>query len=87
MVELGDPGRIGLTLDDLTDDHDWSVVHPPAITQQLGRAALNQGVEGLLVPAASLVDSNLVILVDNLLPTSEMNIVDWIDPKLYVDRS
>jgi hypothetical protein len=79
--------RLGLTFEDLTEDLDWSVLHPPTITQELALAALDQGIEGLLVPAASLVDDNLVILIDNLLTASRIETVSFIDPKLYVDWS
>jgi RES domain-containing protein len=87
VLDLRDVGRLGLTPEDLTKDQDWSAPHAPAITQQLALAALQQGVEGLLVPAASLVDDNLVILIDNLSATSRIEIVSYIDPNLYVDLS
>ena len=85
VVDLRDVSRLGLTLKDLTEDQDWSVPHAPTITQQLALAALQRGIEGLLVPAASLVDDNLVILVDNLAPSSTIDVVSYVDPKLYVD--
>jgi hypothetical protein len=87
VIDVRDPVALGLTLGDLTDDYDWSVPHPPTLTQQVGFSAFDQGIEGLLVPSASLVDSNLVILIDNLLPASALEIADWIDPKLYVPHS
>jgi hypothetical protein len=87
VVDLRDISRLGVTSDDLTEDRDWSVPHAPTITQKLSLAALEQGIEALVVPSASLVDDNLVILVDNLLPASKIEIVSWIDPKLYVDRT
>jgi RES domain-containing protein len=86
VIDLRDVTRLTLTLEDLTADQDWSVPHPPALTQQLAQAALAQGVEGMLVPATSLVDSNLVILIDNLLRGSVIAVDSYIDPKLYVDR-
>jgi RES domain-containing protein len=86
VLDLRDVSRTGLTFADLTEDQDWSRPHAPSITQQLAHAALQQGVEGLLVPAASLVDDNLVVLIDNLLPSSSIDVLSWIDPKLYVDR-
>lgn len=87
VLDLRDASRLGLIQDDLTADQDWSVPHPPSITQQLAHAAMEQGVEGLLVPAASLVDNNLVILSDNLLPASAITVDSYVNPRLYVDRS
>jgi hypothetical protein len=86
VLDLRNAARLGLTMDDLTEDHDWSIPHDPSVTQQLALAALQQGIEGLVVPAASLVDDNLVILLDNLMPVSRLEIVSYVDPKLYVDR-
>jgi hypothetical protein len=87
VIDLRDVARLGLSLEDLTDDQDWSVPHDPTTTQQLGLAALERDAEGLLVPAASLIDDNLVVLVDNLRSASRLEIVDSIDPKLHVDHS
>lgn len=81
VVDLRDPSVLGLTLADVTDDYDYT------ITQAVAAAALRHGVEGLLVPAASLVSANLVVLVDNLLPTSLIEPLDSVDPRLYVPRS
>jgi RES domain-containing protein len=87
VLDLRDARRLGLAPDDLTADQDWSVVHPPSLTQQLAHAALQRGAEGLIVPAASLVDDNLVALIDNLLPASAITVDSFVDPRLYVARS
>jgi RES domain-containing protein len=81
VLDLRDPSVLGLTLAALIDDYDYS------ITQALAAAALQRGVEGLLVPAASLVSANLVVLIDNLLPASAIEPLDAVDPRLYVPRS
>jgi hypothetical protein len=81
VVDLRDPALLGLSLADVTDDYDYS------ITQAIAAAALQRGVEGLLVPAASLVGANLVVLVDNVLPSSAIEPLDSVDPRLYVPRS
>jgi len=75
------PSVLGLTLADVTDDYDYS------ITQAIAAEALGRGVEALLVPAASLVSANLVVFVDNLLPTSTTDPLDSVDPRLYVPHS
>ena len=87
VVDLRDVRRLGVALDDLTQDQDWSIPHTATITQHLALAALQRGIEGLLVPAASLVDDNLVILIDNLAPDSTIDVVSYVDPKLFVDFS
>ena len=81
VLDLRDPTVIGLSLTDVIDDHDYT------ITQAVAAAALDRGIEGLIVPAASLVSPNLVILVENLSVTSRLEPLDWIDPRLFVDRS
>jgi hypothetical protein len=80
VLDLTDPANYGLTLDDVTDDHDYTV------TQELGLAALLRGAEAILVPPASRVGTNLVILTENLGPTSSVVALDSIDPRLYVPR-
>jgi hypothetical protein len=80
VLDLRDPSIVGLTVADVIDDYDYG------LTQAMAEAALRRGVEGLLVPAASLVSANLVVLVDNLLPTSTMQPLDSVDPRLYVPR-
>ena len=81
VFDLTDPSAYGLTLADVIDDFDY------ALTQELGLAALLRGVEGILVPPASRVGTNLVILTENLAPTSRIVALDSIDPRLYVPRT
>jgi hypothetical protein len=81
VLDLRDPSVMGLTLDVVVDDYDYS------LAQAIGDAVLRRGAEGLLVPAASLVSANLIVLVDNLLPASTIEPLDSIDPKLYVPRT
>lgn len=80
VIDLRDPSVLGLSLADVTDDYDYTV------TQAVAAAALRRGVEALLVPAASLVGANLVVLVENLLPASVIEPLDSVDPRLYVPR-
>jgi RES domain-containing protein len=81
VIDLRDPAVVGLAVADLVDDYDYT------LTQAIAAAALRRGVEALLVPAASLITANLVVFVDNLLPTSTIEPVDSIDPRLHVPRS
>lgn len=81
VLDLTEPHRYGLTLHDVIDDLDYRV------TQAIGLAALQRGVEGLLVPAASLVTINLVILTENLSTDSIIEPRSSIDPRLYVPRA
>jgi hypothetical protein len=80
VLDLTIPSSYGLSLPDITDDHDYDV------TQELGLAALSRGAEAILAPPASRVGVNLVILTDNLQPTSSIVALDSIDPRLYVPR-
>jgi RES domain-containing protein len=81
VLDLTDPTSYGLTLDDVIGDHDYEV------TQELGLAALDKGAEGILVPPASRVGTNLVILTENLRTISSIVALDSIDPRLYVPRA
>jgi hypothetical protein len=75
VLDLRAPSTYGLTIDALiTDDY--------TITQALGLAALRRGAEGILVPAASLLGTNLVILTENLRPGSVVDVLESIDPRL-----
>lgn len=51
-----DPAAIGLVLADLVDNYDFTV------TQELAAAAIAHGAEGILVPSATGLGDNLVIL-------------------------
>jgi hypothetical protein len=80
VLDLTDPSSYGLVLGDVIDDREY------ALTQELGLAALLRGAEGIFVPPASRVGAHVVILTDNLLPTSSIVVLDSIDPRLYVPR-
>ena len=75
VLNLTDPSAYGLTLDDVVSD-DYSV------TQEIGLAALLRGATGILVPAASLLGVNLVILTENLGADSHIATLDTVDPRL-----
>jgi RES domain-containing protein len=81
VLDLRDASVLGLTTDDLVDDHRYD------FTQEIGLAALECGAEGLIVPAASLLGSNLVVLFDNLRPGSRIEVKRFVDPRLLIDRS
>lgn len=81
VIDLRDASVIGLTTDDVIDDHRYD------LTQEIGLAALERGAEGLLVPAASLLGNNLVVLFENLRPGSRIAVRRHVDPRLLIDRS
>jgi RES domain-containing protein len=81
VIDLRDASVIGLTADELVDDHRYD------LTQEIGLAALERGAEGLLVPAASLLGNNLVVLFDNLQPGSRIEVKRFVDPRLLIDRT
>ena len=79
VLDLRDPTVLGLTQGDLVGQ-DYT------LTQEIALVALERGVEALRVPAASLVGNNLAILVENLLPTSRVQVTGFVDPRLLIDQ-
>jgi hypothetical protein len=55
-------------------------------TRLLGRIAYEQGAEGILVPSATRLGMNLVIFPDNVLPASQIALVDSQAPRLTIER-
>jgi hypothetical protein len=80
LIDCRDPVTMGLTLDDLIHDTDYR------LTQQIGAASMALGVEGLLVPSATLLGDNLVVWSSQLRSTSRIVVVSSEDPRLYVPR-
>ena len=81
VLDLTAPISYGLTLVNVIDDYEYET------TQEIGLAALLRGMEAILVPPAPRVGTNLVILTENLRPTSSIVALDSIDPRLYVPRT
>jgi len=81
VIDLRDAGVIGLSTDDLVSDATY------ALTQEIALAALERGTEGLLVPAASLIGHNLVVLLENVRAGSRVKVTRYLDPRLLMDRS
>jgi len=79
VLDIRDASVLGLTTDDLVDDHRYD------LTQEIGLAALERGAEALLVPAASLLGNNLVVLIGNLQPSSRIEVRRFVDPRLLMD--
>lgn len=78
IVDCRDAKPLGLKNNHLIDDYDYEV------TQALGAAALGLGVEGLLVPSASRLGTNLILFPDNLSAGSRVTVVSSREPHLYV---
>ena len=85
VLDLREPALLDLTLDAMIEDRDYSVPHAPTSTQRLALAALDRGAEGILVPSATLLGPNLVILTDNLLSSSRVEVLRFIDPRLHAE--
>jgi hypothetical protein len=81
VLDLTDPASYGLDPASMIDDFDY------AITQEIGHAALLMGAEAILVPPASRVGTNIVIFTENLRPGSTVDVLDTVQPRLYVPRS
>lgn len=60
VLDCRDVTAMGLAPNDLLHDTDWSV------PQGLAAAALVRGAKGMIVPSATLLGDNLIILPDNL---------------------
>jgi RES domain-containing protein len=80
VIDLRNAALPGITTDDLVDDRNY------ALTQEIGLAALERGAEGLLVPAASLIGDNLVVLVNQVRQDSELAVRGYRDPRLLMNR-
>lgn len=71
VLDIRDPASHGIDVDALLDD--WN----RTLGQQIGEAALDRGVEGILVPSASRLGDNLIIFPDNLAPASRVSVVSY----------
>lgn len=66
---------LGVTFANLTGTWRRAQRHGRTITQEIGAAALDIGLEGLLVPSACVPDAfNLVVIEDNMLTTSLLQV-------------
>ena len=80
ILDCRDTVAMGLTLDDIVHDTDY------VLTQQIGAASLALGVEGILVPSATLLGENLVLWVSQFRPTSRIEVLSSEDPRFFVPR-
>jgi hypothetical protein len=81
VLDCRDIAAIGIPPDALFHDTDY------AVGQILGASAVARGSEGLLVPSATrLPDDVLIIFPDNMRPTSSIAVVETVDPVLYIAR-
>ncbi|MEW6638367.1 MAG: RES family NAD+ phosphorylase [Actinomycetota bacterium] len=81
-VEVGEvadcrsPKALGLSIEHLVHDTDYEA------TQAIGAAALERGLEGLIVPSATRLGDNLVLFPESLRSSSRIEIVSSRDPRL-----
>ena len=80
ILDCRDAAALGLAPDDLLHDTDYQ------LTQHIGAASLALGVEGILVPSATLLGDNLVVWTSQLRATSRIVVLSSEDPRLYVPR-
>jgi RES domain-containing protein len=81
VAKCNDLSLLGVSFEALCDDKDY------AIPQSLAAAAIAHGAEAILVPSATRLGHNLVIFPEHLDQHSTIEVVDSIDPRLYVPRS
>lgn len=81
VLDLRNPEKaLGLSLQDLVHDTDYEA------PQAIGSAAQSKGLEGLLVPSATRLGDNLILLPENLRAGSRIELISSRDPRLYVER-
>jgi RES domain-containing protein len=80
VVDCRDLRTVGLTLDGLCPDTDFSAA------QQLAAVAIARGAEAILVPSATRLGDNLIVFPCNLRPSSTITLVASRDTRLYVPR-
>jgi RES domain-containing protein len=80
VLDCRDPTALGIEPDRLCADTDYS------ITQDLAAAALDRRAEAILVPSATRLGDNLIVLPTSLRPESRLAVVGSRDPRLYVPR-
>lgn len=80
VVDCRDLTRLGVSPSEFFHDTNYMV------PQELAKAALDRGSDAMLVPSATLLGDNLIIFADNLDKSSQMTIVESVDPRLYVER-
>ena len=68
VLDLTDPRRIGLNQDDLTGSDT-------TICQSIGRMVVQRGIQGILVPSATHLGTNLVCFPQNFMPSSVVRLV------------
>jgi hypothetical protein len=78
LLDCRDPAVLGLDPELLLHDTDYE------LTQAVGEAALARGVEGVIVPSATLLGDNIVLWMAQLRPGSQISFVRSEDPRLYV---
>jgi hypothetical protein len=67
-----------LQIEDLTGDATLDR------SREIGAAAYAMSVEGILVPSATLLGDNLILLPQNFLPITQVEVISSRDPRLFV---
>jgi RES domain-containing protein len=81
VLDCRDVSALGVSLGELFHDTNYE------LGQELAAAAIRRNCEGLVLPSATrFPDVVLVIFTDSLRPTSRIEVVEYVDPALYVDR-
>lgn len=78
LLDCRQVDRLGLAYDDLCEDLDYRA------PQSVAAAAIARGAEGLLVPSATALGSNLVFFPTHGRPSSRLTVVGVREPRLYV---
>lgn len=80
VADCRDATLLGMMTDSLVHDRDYRA------TQQLGAAVVAVGLEGMLVPSATVLGDNLIVFTAQMHADSEIEVINSRDPRLFVDR-
>jgi hypothetical protein len=89
VLDCRDPTLVGLTVADLCRSFDLratderrAVERAYGIPRRLAWAARARGAEGLLVPSATRLGANLIVVTDRLRPDAQLEVVGQRDPDI-----
>lgn len=84
VIDCSDVVRMGIRMIDLFPEDEALEDAAYDLGQDIGSAAFILGYEAMLIPSATRLGTNLIVFPANLRPDSHIQIIDSVDPALYV---
>lgn len=84
VIDCSDLDRMGINMIDLFPDDDALEDAAYNLGQDIGSAAFILGYEAMLIPSATRLGTNRIVFPANLRPGSRIQVIDSVDPALYV---